>query len=165
MFIDVSRCLGCKSCELACAVAHSGSRSLFGALYESVPPRKRVYVHAGEHASVPINCRHCQEAGCAAVCPTGAMYQEAGTGTVLHDPGRCLGCGFCEMACPFGVITRSPGSKIVAKCDRCLEREIPACVEACPTGALLFITSEEAQQMKRQSLAAQFFLPRTPISA
>jgi carbon-monoxide dehydrogenase iron sulfur subunit len=46
-----------------------------------------------------------------------------------------------------------------------LEREIPACVEACPTGALLFITSEEAQQMKRQSLAAQFFLPRTPISA
>lgn len=161
IFVDVSRCLGCKSCELACAVAHSGSQSLFSALFESVPPRKRIYVHAGERFSVPISCRHCEEAGCVAICPTGAMHREEGTGAVLHDPTRCLGCGFCEMACPFGVITRAFGSKIVAKCDRCLDRKVPACVEACPTRALLFITPEEAQQLKRQRLADQFFLPGT----
>jgi carbon-monoxide dehydrogenase iron sulfur subunit len=156
VFIDISRCVGCKSCEIACAVAHSESRSLFGAIFEIVPPRKRIFVHAVDSSKVPINCRHCEEARCVAVCPTGAMFRDEQTGTVLHDPERCLGCGFCEIACPFGVITRLPERKIVAKCDRCPDRQVPACVEACPTSALLYLTPQDAQKVKRQRVLAQF---------
>ncbi len=159
ILIDLDRCQGCKSCEISCAVAHSGSKSLFGALYESPSPRKRIYVMDIDGSPVPINCRHCEQAACVAVCPTKAMYRDENTGIVHHNPNRCIGCGFCEMACPFGVLNRYPGSKIVAKCDRCPEREIPACVEACPTHALLFLTPEEAQLEKRRKAAAQLSQP------
>lgn len=157
--IDVGKCLGCKSCEMACAVSHSLSQELFGAIFEDTPPRKRIYVQGVGTAAVPVNCRHCEEAGCVSVCPTGAMYRDERTGTVLHNRDRCIGCGFCELACPFGAITRLPGSKVVAKCDRCPDREVPVCVDACPTGALLFITPEEAQRRKRLQLARQMCLP------
>ena len=157
VYVNVNRCLGCKSCEIACAVAHSASQSLFGAVFEPVPPRKRIYVQAVEQRSVPVNCRHCEEAACVKVCPTGAMQKNAATGVVSHDRARCIGCGFCEMSCPFGVINRYPESKIVAKCDLCPGLETPACVRACPTSAILFITSQEAQQKRRQ-LAAELFV-------
>ncbi len=155
VYVNVNRCMGCKSCEIACAVAHSQSQSLMGAVFEAVPPRKRIYVQAVEQRSVPVSCRHCEEAGCVKVCPTGAMQKEAVTGVVSHDRARCIGCGFCEMACPFGVLNRYPGSKIVAKCDRCPELETPACVAACHTRALLFITAQESQERRRQLTAAQ----------
>ncbi|MGD0154386.1 MAG: 4Fe-4S dicluster domain-containing protein [Thermacetogeniaceae bacterium] len=155
VYVNVNRCLGCKSCEIACAVAHSQTKSLLGAVFEAIPPRKRIFVQAVEQHSVPINCRHCEEAGCVKVCPTGAMQKDVVTGIVSHDRTRCIGCGFCEMACPFGVINRSAGSKIVAKCDRCPGMETPACVTACPTHALLFITSQEVQQKRRQHTAEQ----------
>jgi carbon-monoxide dehydrogenase iron sulfur subunit len=148
--------MGCKSCEIACAVAHSQSRSLPGAIFEQTPPRKRIYVQAVEQRSVPVSCRHCEEAACAKVCPTGAMQKSAATGVVSQDVARCIGCGFCEMSCPFGVINRLPESKIVAKCDLCLGLEAPACVMACPTRAILFITAQEVQQKKRQ-LTAELF--------
>jgi carbon-monoxide dehydrogenase iron sulfur subunit len=148
--------MGCKSCEIACAVAHSKSRSLLGAIFEPVPPRKRIFVQAVEQRSVPVNCRHCEEAACVKVCPTGAMQKNAVTGVVSHDRSRCIGCGFCEMSCPFGVINRCPDSKIVVKCDLCPDLEKPACVEACPTRAILFITAQEAQQKRRQ-LTAELF--------
>ena len=154
VFINVNRCVGCKSCEIACAVAHSASGALFGAVFEAVPPRKRIYVQACEQRSVPVNCRHCEEAGCVKVCPTGAMHKDA-DGIVSHDRERCIGCGFCELACPFGVITRCPNSKIVAKCDLCPGLLTPACVTACPTGALLFMAAQEAQRQKRQQTAEQ----------
>jgi carbon-monoxide dehydrogenase iron sulfur subunit len=155
VYVNVSRCLGCKSCEIACAVAHSASRSLLQAVFEAVPPRKRIYVQAVEQRSVPVNCRHCEEAGCVKACPTGAMQRNAVTGAVGHDRARCIGCGFCEMACPFGVINRYPNSKIVIKCDLCPDLETPACVTACPTRALQFITYQEAQQKRRQQTAEQ----------
>ena len=158
--MDVSRCVGCKSCEIACAVEHSETKELFGALFEDLLPRKRVFVQAAGETSVPVNCRHCEEAFCVSVCPVGAMYQDKATGTVQHNRSRCIGCGFCELACPFGAINRCPGSKIVAKCDRCPDRDVPACVSACPTQALFFMTTDEVQRRKRCSLAEQMCLPR-----
>lgn len=155
VFVNVNRCVGCKSCEIACAVAHSESRSLWGAVLEAAPPRKRIFVQAVEQHSVPVSCRHCEEPSCVKVCPTGAMQRNVVTGVVTHDRAKCIGCGFCELACPFGVLNRYPGSKIVAKCDRCPELEIPACVSACPTRALLFVTAQEAQERRRRQTAAQ----------
>jgi carbon-monoxide dehydrogenase iron sulfur subunit len=153
VYIDVGRCLGCKSCELACAVAHSESQSLIGALFEAVPPRRRIDVIAVGQGSVPVKCCHCEKARCLAVCPTGALYRDEASGAVLHNSERCIGCGFCAFACPFGVITRLPGSKIAAKCDLCLDRQLPACVEACPTRALRYLTPEEAAKGKLQQAA------------
>lgn len=157
--VDVSRCVGCKSCEIACAVEHSESKELFGALFEDVLPRKRVFVQAAGECSVPVNCRHCEEAFCVRVCPTGAMYRDEASGTVQHNSHRCIGCGFCELACPFGAIARNQGSKVVVKCDCCPDRETPACVSACPTKALLYMTPEETQRRKLRSLAEQMCLP------
>ena len=157
--VDVSRCVGCKSCEIACAVEHSEAKELFGALFEDTPLRRRVFVQSAGACSVPVNCRHCEEAFCARVCPTEAMYRDEASGTVQHNNLRCIGCGFCELACPFGAIARNQGSKVVVKCDCCPDRETPACVSACPTQALLYMTPEETQRRKLRSLAEQMCLP------
>lgn len=151
--VDHRLCLGCKSCEIACAVEHSAGRELLAAISQSLPPGKRIFVCAAGKSSVPLNCRHCEDPPCARVCPAGALHLESGL--VVHEPGRCLGCGACQLVCPFGVITRLPGSKIVAKCDRCADRPGPACVEACPTGALRFGDPGEAAASRRRQAAAQ----------
>lgn len=83
--VEVSKCVGCKSCELACAVEHSETKELFAAILEEIMPRKRVFVQAAEESSVPVNCRHCEEAFCVRVCPTGAMYRDKATATVQHN--------------------------------------------------------------------------------
>jgi len=72
---------------------------------------------------------------------SGALYK-SDNGAVLHDPHQCVGCWMCIMACPYGAIVRDPDSKTIIKCDLCLGREIPACVEACKTGAII-ISEEE----------------------
>ncbi|MBO8128145.1 MAG: 4Fe-4S dicluster domain-containing protein [Peptococcaceae bacterium] len=149
--VDAIYCIGCKSCEIACAVEHSLSKNLITALFEPTPARKRIFVCAAAGQNIPLNCRHCEDAPCVRACPTGALYWE--DELVLHARERCLGCGACQMACPFGVITRLPNSKIIAKCDRCPDRVIPACVDACPTGALRFGDPAVLENTRRRQLA------------
>lgn len=162
VIIRPERCLGCHSCEVACAVAHSKSKTLFSALREEPAPKKRIsveYIPALE-ASVPITCRHCEDAPCVSVCPTKALSRDTITSTVSHNPERCVDCWTCStvctrfsslyqlilaagcwtssMACNYGVIGRRTEEGTVIKCDLCEGRELPACVEACPTHALVF---------------------------
>lgn len=150
ILVEVSRCLGCKSCALACAVEHSHSKSLFGAVAERPLPRPRVFVEAADGVKAPLQCRHCEDAPCVSVCVYGAMRQEKGRGVVQHLREKCLGCWMCAMVCPFGVIAREEERKIAVKCDRCPDREKPACVEACPTKALVFAEVETAEKAKRK---------------
>ena len=154
--VDAERCLGCKSCEIACTVEHSHSKSLVSAVCEPDAPRKHIFVCAAAGQSIPLHCRHCEEAPCVRACPTGALYRDGGL--VLFAKERCLGCGMCQMACPFGVITRLPHSKIIAKCDRCPDRSTPACVDACPTGALQFRDLAILVDTRRQKLAEKILL-------
>jgi carbon-monoxide dehydrogenase iron sulfur subunit len=155
----VEHCLGCRSCELACAVEHSASKELLGALGEETPPQRRVRVEAAGTGGLPLQCRHCEDAPCIAVCPSGALDRLEEGGPVLIDSERCIGCKMCMMVCPFGVIDLSRDGKAVVKCDQCVERtgagEDPACVSACPTKALLFITVEEYNKRKRQAAVKQ----------
>lgn len=153
VLIRYDRCLGCKSCELACAVAHSASKSLSGAISHDEKPRKRVFVHQVDDKKIPMNCRHCEDAPCIDACITGAMYRTA-DGTVTNEGGKqgCIGCWMCVMVCPYGVIRSLPQERKALKCDRdCLdENGAPACVRACPTGALMYTEVELFSTDRRQ---------------
>ena len=152
IFVDSAKCLGCHSCELACAIAHSCSGTLYGAVAESPAPAARVSVEMSRGGSFPLQCRHCDDAQCLKACVTKALYRDAESGAVLHKDERCIGCSMCAIACPFGVVEDNQGNGTVSKCDLCLARnEDPACVTACPTGALSFEDSVNYSKEKRKA--------------
>lgn len=153
VLVRFERCVGCRSCEIACAVAHSESRTLFGAMLETVPPRKRIFVEQVGQLKAPVTCRHCQEAYCVDACVTGAMHRTPeGVVTNVGQEQKCIGCWMCVMVCPYGVIREAPAERRALKCDRqCLsEQGVPACVGACPTGALVYATVDEFEAARRQ---------------
>ena len=155
----IERCMACKSCEVACAVVHSKSKDLHGAILEEPRPQRRVTVEAAGAQAIPIQCRHCEDAPCIAVCPTGAIARAGERGPVLIAEDRCIGCKLCLVVCPFGVIEVSRSGRAVVKCDLCIERtkagEEPACVAACPTTALRLVDAGEFSRRKRHKAAAE----------
>jgi carbon-monoxide dehydrogenase iron sulfur subunit len=159
IMVIVEKCLACKSCEIACAVAHSKSKVIEEAVTETSKPRKRVTVEAVGENSVPIQCRHCEDAPCIAVCPTAAIYRINAEGPVLINQEKCIGCKYCLMVCPFGVIYASDDGKVMLKCDLCIERakmgEEPACVEACPTKALVLVDEKDLATDRRKRAAKE----------
>ncbi|MCQ8903408.1 MAG: 4Fe-4S dicluster domain-containing protein [Methanothrix sp.] len=156
ILVRPERCVGCRSCEIACAVEHSQSRDLLKALSEM--PQRRLYVeHVPEYSlAVPMLCRHCEDAPCVAVCPTGALTQDALTGVVRHNRDICIGCWTCASVCTYGVIGRDRRARVAIKCDRCPDREVPACVSACPTRALIYGEVEEVSRARRAAPALKF---------
>jgi carbon-monoxide dehydrogenase iron sulfur subunit len=158
LFTDLNKCMACHSCEIACAVAHSVSKVLHEAIGEEPRPMPRVSVEAAGDSSVPLQCRHCEDAPCVAICPTNALEKLGPNLPVIVEEERCIGCKFCLMVCPFGVITLRRDGKVALKCDLCVERlaegEGPACVSACPTGALQFVGVDEISAIKRRATAA-----------
>jgi len=162
IMIDIERCLACKSCEIACAVAHSQSKVLEESITEQPRPQNRVTVESAGEFGVPMQCRHCEDAPCITVCPTQAIHRHDPRGPVLIDRDLCIGCKFCLMVCPFGVIDVSSDGKMMIKCDLCFERakqgKEPACIEACPTKALKFADERELINGKRHRAAVEFAL-------
>ena len=155
VFVNPERCVGCQQCEFACAVEHSRSRDPYLALLEEPPPRTRIHVQVGATPTTafPNRCRHCHPAPCQLVCPTGAVFRDTDLGLVEIDEARCIACAMCAIVCPFDALTfhpRADGAAIVdgtprivaLKCDGCIDRvragRVPACVEACKVGALIF---------------------------
>lgn len=163
LFVRPELCTGCKSCEIACAVEHSQSQTLLGAMLESTPPHPRLYAEATsdspfETLKMPMTCRHCDPAPCIAACIPHAMHRSAGD-VVTNVGGKhaCIACGMCVMMCPFGMIARAPapdGTVMALKCDLCPGRSVPACVEACPTGAIVFATGDEFAHQSRVRASA-----------
>jgi len=167
IMVTVEKCLACKSCEIACALAHSKSKVLEEAKQEQPKPRRRVTVEAVGEFGVPMQCRHCQDAPCIAVCPTGAIHRQQVDGPVLIEQEQCIGCKFCLVVCPFGVIDISApdqvgGGKAMVKCDLCIERiktgQQPACVQACPTKALKLVDEKNLAADRRKRAAHEFVL-------
>ncbi|MFH1791899.1 MAG: 4Fe-4S dicluster domain-containing protein [Candidatus Omnitrophota bacterium] len=136
IYCDILKCVGCKACEIACAVEHSGTKNIFGAVGESVRPQKRVNAETVDGLVISLHCQHCADAPCVTACMSGALSKDKKTGATIQDPEKCVGCWMCVMTCPFGAIHRDVGRHIAVKCDLCPDREEYACVAACPTGAL-----------------------------
>ncbi|AFM39334.1 Fe-S-cluster-containing hydrogenase subunit [Desulfosporosinus acidiphilus SJ4] len=146
------RCLGCKSCELACAVAHSSSKTLFQALAEPQLPQRRIFVESNGEQNFPLQCRQCLDSPCVHACICGAMHIDLKTGLIQVDSQKCVGCMMCVMVCPYGVIAEIHSARQAAKCDRCLDLDYnPACVSACPTGALEFTEVQDFTHNSRKA--------------
>jgi len=158
--VDIEKCLGCHSCELACAVAHSKSKDLFKAIYEEPRSVPRIILEDYENNTVPIHCRHCEDAPCVTVCPTGAISRPTPDSPVTLDSDKCIGCHACIMVCPFGVIQINPYGKSVIKCDLCFERlengQEPACAEACKTGAIKFVAIKDVSLGRREEYMKKY---------
>ncbi len=165
VLVNPERCIGCKQCEIACAVAHSESKDIFSMFSERVLSKPRIHIEVGvDLLTFPNKCRHCDPAPCVEVCPTHALKRDSETGSVVIDYGKCISCGMCAIVCPFGVISFGKTHKILidrdvnVKCDNCIDRQKeglpPACVEACKTGALVFGDVNEliASRRKRVTL-------------
>ncbi len=135
MVVDVKRCIGCQSCAVACKRENGVPLGVFRTWVKSVEKGRFPYVQRGH---IPINCNQCEDPVCVKVCPVKATYQRE-DGIVLVDPHRCIGCQYCKAACPYEVRYLDPEKKIISKCFFCYHRLdaglLPACVEACPTGA------------------------------
>jgi Fe-S-cluster-containing hydrogenase component 2 len=167
ILVNPERCLGCHTCELACAAAHTEAGTIVGAVLagERLHPRNNVVqVKAdpdGGIVKLSTQCRQCEDAPCVRVCPTGATYRTE-TYTAV-DQRLCIACRLCMMVCPFGAIhvatTEVAGreKRAAFKCDLCVDRPGgPACVEACPTKALSLRYPREVIQRATKATAHQF---------
>jgi Fe-S-cluster-containing dehydrogenase component/DMSO reductase anchor subunit len=135
--VDLDACTGCKACVSAC-------HSLNG-LDEDETWRSVGLLHGGTEAEpyqqiVTTACHHCVDPACLNGCPVLAYEKDADTGIVRHLDDQCIGCQYCVLKCPYDVPKYSARRGIVRKCDMCHGRlatgEAPACVQACPSGAI-----------------------------
>lgn len=129
-------CISCCACQVAC----QSTKGLRPDEYF-----RRVVIRSKEGSQgIPFSggCNHCAKPACVAACPTGAMYRDEEAGVVLHDDGRCIGCGACVWNCPYGAVSLSATTGVSQKCDSCIQLRRkglqPACVAACPMGALRY---------------------------
>ena len=155
MFTDVSLCIGCRACQVACkewnglpaeAPEWTGSYQNHEHFTDKSYRLVRFFEQADDKGGLTWHmmsdvCKHCARAGCLEACPTGAIYRtEFGTININHD--TCNGCRYCVSACPFGVVAFNEDTGTAAKCTFCNDRIhdglAPACVKACPTGSITF---------------------------
>ncbi len=134
---DMSKCVGCKCCEVACAEQNNNPPDVswrrVGEIEGGVFPQTHSL-----HLSMA--CNHCLDPSCMTGCPTDAYTKDPRTGIVHHNADACIGCEYCIWNCPYSVPTYNAERGVVGKCDMCHGRleegNAPACVSACPAEAL-----------------------------
>jgi Fe-S-cluster-containing hydrogenase component 2 len=141
--IDTSLCTGCRNCELACSVKHTGTFN---------PSRGRIEILKDENQGliIPMVCLQCESPLCEEACPTGALHRnDEDVLTVNSDV--CIGCLNCVTACIYGGIAMDPTTRKVVKCDLC--NGAPACVPACDYKAIKMVpTGAEALTQRLQGM-------------
>ena len=155
IFVHLDRCVGCHTCKIVCSVEHSKSKNLFAAISEQPAPKNRVYVEwVPPDRKVPVLCRHCEDAPCMHACISGAISRTE-EGVIITNSDKCIGCWTCVMVCPYGVIGRHMETRKAYRCDRCPDLQVPACVDACPTQALVYRTVAAFSGDVRQDAARE----------
>ena len=136
-FVDSTKCINCKTCEVACKDyndAAIGQRLRRVRTFEGGEFPK-IYAY-----NISMSCNHCEDPICVRQCPAGAYTKRAGDGIVVHDPERCIGCRYCTWLCPYGAPQFDPVAGRVRKCNLCVQEteqgRTPVCVAACPLRAI-----------------------------
>ncbi|AKL95070.1 putative carbon-monoxide dehydrogenase iron sulfur subunit [Clostridium aceticum] len=137
--IDKESCMSCLNCVIGCMAEHNKkSKSIYDLDLEDLTNESKNHIELDSNkCPIPILCRHCEKPECVYTCMSGAMSKNKNTGLVTYNEEQCSSCFMCIMACPYGVLKADEVEKIlIQKCDMCNERQIPRCVEDCPTGCL-----------------------------
>lgn len=134
---DMSRCIGCKCCVVACNEQNGNPAAIN---WRRVGEIEGGYYPYTQRHYLSMGCNHCLEPSCLIGCPVEAYTKDPKTGVVLHSADTCIGCQYCTWNCSYGVPQYNPERGVVGKCDLCHERLAddmsPACVAACPEGAI-----------------------------
>jgi Fe-S-cluster-containing dehydrogenase component len=157
--IDIAKCNGCHTCQVACKDEHVGndwtpiakSQPETGHFWLKLEQRVRGTVPKVKVAYRPHLCNHCGEAPCMEACPVEEALYRRKDGLVILDPEKCTGCRNCVDACPHKVIFFNEELNIAQKCTGCAHLldegwKEPRCVDACPTLAIRFMDEKEAAE-------------------
>lgn len=177
MVIDPNRCSGCSACAMACKAQHGTPP---GVWWSKVLTKETGEYPAARIFFVPVLCMQCENPPCVEVCPTGASYRRD-DGIVAVDYDKCMGCGYCRVACPYDARTftdkiepyypelgftpyeelmyKNHQAGVAEKCNFCAERlaqgEEPACVVTCPAGVRFFGDLDDPNSEVSQLIAGR----------
>ncbi|GMU66421.1 MAG: formate dehydrogenase subunit beta [Acidobacteriota bacterium] len=182
MLYDTTRCIGCKACVFACQQAndlapttdadglHLAPTDLDGNTKNVI----KLWRDGDRRSFVKAQCMHCVDPACASACMLGALHKDPATGVVSWNPDYCVGCRYCQMACPFNVPKFEFGKAIpkLVKCELCRHRiggaaategsdgftrypagHGPACCEVCPRSAVIYGRRDELLEEAKRRIA------------
>jgi formate dehydrogenase iron-sulfur subunit len=135
--VDMGKCIGCKCCVVACNEQNGNPAPIN---WRRVGEIEGGWFPSTSRSYLSMGCNHCLEPTCLQGCPVDAYSKDSMTGIVRHSADACIGCQYCTWNCSYGVPQYNPERGVVGKCDMCYGRlslgQSPACVSACPEGAL-----------------------------
>jgi formate dehydrogenase iron-sulfur subunit len=167
--IDVSRCIGCKACQVACMEWNDlrdeiGTNDGFYTNPADLSDQSWCLMRFNEQEIdgtlnwliLKDGCLHCAEPGCLKACPAPGAIIQYSNGIVDFQEDACIGCGYCQSGCPFNIPRYSKKDNKAYKCTLCSDRVAvglePACIKACPTQALSFGSKEDMTALANERL-------------
>jgi len=168
LLYDNTKCIGCKACVYACKEVnglppeHTSPDKLWDDPIDlSAKTRNiiKLYREGDKSYFIKRQCMHCVDPACVSACPVQALRKRPGDGIVTYDKKACIGCRYCQVACPF-LIPKFEWDKpfpVISKCDLCFEARVskgqqPGCTSACPTGAVIFGKTKDLLKEARRRI-------------